>query len=140
FLDAPEDAVRIVVAHHHFAPAPDYEGDQTLPGSKRALERFTALGADLILGGHLHRAYVGNSLDIHPGVLRDRGIIIVQCGTTTSRRGRAREREKNSFNVVQISKSMVHVTHYMYFSDNEAFEPISRHTFPRPGMRYDHDG
>lgn len=140
FLEAPEDAVRIVVAHHHFAPAPDYEGDQTLPGSKRALEHFTAIGVELIMGGHLHRAYVGNSLDIHPGILRDRGIIIVQCGTTTSRRGRAREREKNSFNLVQVSKSMVHVTHYMYFSDNDEFEPASRHTFPRPGMRYDHEG
>lgn len=139
FGEAPDDATRIVVSHHHFAPAPDYEGDRALPGARRALERFTAIGVDLILGGHLHRAYVGNSLDIHPGVDRDRGIIIVQSGTTTSRRGRAREREKNSFNVIQLNDRMVNVTHYMYFSEDDAFEPISRHTYPRPGMRYDCD-
>lgn len=136
FRDAPDGAARIVVAHHHFSPAPDYEGDQTLPGSKRALERMAELGVDMIMGGHLHRAYIGNSLDIHPGAVRERGIIIVQSGTSTSRRGRAREREKNSFNVVHLGNQMLHVTHYMYFSDNDAFEPISRHTFPRPGMRY----
>jgi 3',5'-cyclic AMP phosphodiesterase CpdA len=140
FREAPEDAARIVVAHHHFAPAPDFEKDQVLPGAKQVLERFAALGVDLILGGHLHRAYVGNSLDIHPGSVRDRGIIIVQCGTTTSRRGRVREREKNSFNVIKLGRQMLHVTHYMYFSDEDAFEPISRHTFPRLGMRYDDAG
>lgn len=137
FRDAPDDAVRIVVAHHHFAPAPDFHKDQVLPGAKRVLERFAKLRVDLILGGHLHRGYVGNSLDIRPGAVRDRGIIIVQSGTTTSRRGRVREREKNSFNVIKLGSKLLHVTHYMYFSDENAFEPISRHTFPRLGMRYD---
>ena len=137
FREAPPDAVRIVVAHHHFAPAPDYERDQVLPGAKRALERFAGLGVDMILGGHLHRAYIGNSLDIRPGAVRDRGIIIVQCGTTTSRRGRMREREKNSFNIIQLGPQLLHVTHYMYFSDVDCFEPISRHTFPRLGVRYE---
>lgn len=136
FRDAPDGAVRIVVAHHHFAPAPDYERDQTMPRAKRAMERFAELQVDLILGGHLHRAYIGNSLDIYPGRHRERGIIIVQCGTTTSRRGRGREREKNSFNVIGIGPRMLHVTHYMYFEDNDGFEPISRHIFPRPGMRF----
>ncbi|MBI3465342.1 MAG: metallophosphoesterase, partial [Planctomycetes bacterium] len=62
FAGASEQAVRIVVAHHHFAPAPDYEHSQTLPRAKRALDRFVDLRVDLILGGHLHRAYIGNSL------------------------------------------------------------------------------
>jgi len=137
--DVPEDTARIIVAHHHFVPAPDYDRDQVLPGAKRALERFTAMGVDLLLGGHLHRAYVGNSLDIHPGGVRDRGIIIVQCGTSTSRRGRMREREKNSFNVIKLGPQILHVKHYMYFSDVDAFEPIARHTFPRLGMRYEDD-
>ncbi|MBL8850165.1 MAG: metallophosphoesterase [Planctomycetaceae bacterium] len=139
FQDAPQESARIVVAHHHFVPAPDYDRDKAMPGSKRALERFAELGVDLLLGGHLHRAYVGNSLDIHPGGVRDRGVIIVQCGTSTSRRGRMREREKNSFNVIKLGPQMLHVKHYMYFSDVDAFEPIGRHTFPRLGMRYEDD-
>ena len=43
FADAPEDAARIVVAHHHFAPAPDYLYDQTMPKARRAIDRFVAM-------------------------------------------------------------------------------------------------
>lgn len=138
FRDAPEDAVKIVVAHHHFAPAPDYERDQTMPKARRALDRFVELGVEMILGGHLHRAYVGNSLDVYPGRHRDRGIIIVQSGTTTSRRGRAREQEKNSFNLIRLDEKMLRVTHYLYDDGESAFVPVSRHIFPRPGRPF-HD-
>ena len=131
----PSDA-RIVVAHHHFAPAPDYEGGQVMPRAKRALDVFTALRVELILGGHLHRAYIGNSLDVYPGRDREHGVIIVQCGTTTSRRGRAREREKNSLNLIHIDADTIRVTHYMYFEDVGGFAPVSRHIFPRNGRRY----
>jgi 3',5'-cyclic AMP phosphodiesterase CpdA len=136
FADAPPGLPRIVVAHHHFAPAPDYEGGQVMPGAKRAMERFQDLNVDLVLGGHLHRAYIGNSLDVNPGKDRKHGVIIVQSGTSTSQRGRAREREKNSFNLVRLSEDKVRVTHYMFFAELGGFAPVSRHIFPRPGYHW----
>jgi 3',5'-cyclic AMP phosphodiesterase CpdA len=136
FRDVPTGVAKIVVAHHHFAPAPDYEGGDVMPNAKEAMEAFAEMGVDMVLGGHLHRAYIGNSLDVYPGSDRDQGVIIVQSGTTTSRRGRAREREKNSFNLIRITNDRVRVTHYMYFSDMGGFAPISRHMFPRPGLHY----
>jgi 3',5'-cyclic AMP phosphodiesterase CpdA len=135
---APQDA-RIVVAHHHFAPAPDYEGGQVMPKAKRALDRFTGLKVDLILGGHLHRAYIGNSLDVYSGIDRSHGIIIAQSGTTTSRRGRAREREKNSFNLIRVGEDIIRITQYMFFDEVDGFAPVSRHIFPRPGTHYFRD-
>jgi 3',5'-cyclic AMP phosphodiesterase CpdA len=135
FQDAPANAARIVVAHHHFAPAPDYLHDQTMPQARRAMNRFVDLGVEMILGGHLHRSYIGNSLDFYPGNHRDRGIVIVQCGTTTSRRGRGREREKNSFNLIQIGDSVLQITHFLYFDEDRGFAPFSRYAFPRPGRR-----
>lgn len=134
--NAAEGALRIVVAHHHLAPAPDYEREQVLPGAKRILERLVSMQVDLVMGGHLHRAYIGNSLDVYSGSDRDRGVIIVQCGTTTSRRGRVREREKNSFNLLELDREMIRVTHFMYFEDDNEFGPVSRHYFPRPGRRF----
>ena len=131
FLDAPVNSARIVVAHHHFAPAPDYLKDSIMPKAKRAIERFADLNVDMILGGHLHRAYIGNSLDFYPGLHRNRGIIIAQCGTTTSRRGRGREREKNSLNQIEIEKSFIAITHYVYFHESGVFEAVSRHSFRR---------
>jgi len=136
FQGSPAECVRVVVMHHHLAPAPDYEGDRTLPGGRRLLEAFEEMGVELVLGGHLHRAYIGNSLDIHPGVDPDRGIVVVQSGTTTSRRGRARERAKNTFNIIRIGPDVLEVTHCMYFGEAGGFAPQSIHRFPRGGSRW----
>jgi 3',5'-cyclic AMP phosphodiesterase CpdA len=133
FRSVPPEDLRIVVAHHHFAPPPDFEGAEAMPRAKRALDAFTAMKVDLILGGHLHRAYIGNSLDVYSGKDREHGIAIVQSGTSTSRRGRAREREKNSFNVLRLDTRLIRVTHYMYFDDAAGFVPTSRHVFYRGG-------
>jgi 3',5'-cyclic AMP phosphodiesterase CpdA len=136
FDECPDGTARIIVAHHHFAPAPDYLHDETMPKAKRAMRRFMELGVEMILGGHLHRAYVGNSLDFFPSSNRDHGIIIIQSGTTTSRRGRGREREKNSFNLIQVGPHNFAITHYMFFDEEGEFGPLSRHAFPRPGKRF----
>jgi 3',5'-cyclic AMP phosphodiesterase CpdA len=137
FRDAPPGAARIVVAHHHFAPAPDYDDEHdVMRRARQALDRFTELEVDLILGGHLHRGYIGNSLDVYPSKDRAGGMIIVQSGTTTSRRGRAREREKNSFNFIKIGPDAIRITHYMYFAEVGGFAPISRHVFPRRGQAF----
>ena len=137
FAGAPEHVVKIVVAHHHFAPAPDYLHDWTMPKSKRAMMRFVEIGVDMILGGHLHRAYIGNSLDFYPGQHPERGIIITQSGTTTSRRGRGREQEKNSLNVIRIYPRTIDITHCFYFSGHGKFVPTSRHSFLRRGVPMD---
>jgi 3',5'-cyclic AMP phosphodiesterase CpdA len=139
FRDASPGDLKVVVAHHHFAPAPDYEGGQVMPRAKRAIDVFTELEVDIILGGHLHRAYIGNSLDLYPGVDRVHGITIVQSGTSTSRRGRAREREKNSFNVIRVTEEVIRITHYMYFDDAEGFASVSRHIFPRSPVSFFRD-
>jgi len=135
FGKANNGQAKIVVAHHHFAPAPDYQRDQVMPKTRRTMKRLFDMGVDLILGGHLHRSYIGDSLDIYPHKFGHQGIIIVQCGTTTSRRGRAREKERNSLNTIHIGPELIRVSHYMYFDDSGTFEPISRHMFPRRGAR-----
>ena len=131
FSKISERLVKIVVAHHHFAPAPSFEQDSVMPKAKRAMDHFIRSGVDMILGGHLHRAYIGNSLDFYSGPDREQGLIIVQCGTTTSRRGRGREREKNTFNLIQFDERIIDITHYMYFSEIDSFAPLSTHRFPR---------
>jgi 3',5'-cyclic AMP phosphodiesterase CpdA len=53
FRDAPSEAARIVVAHHHFAPAPDYDNEHdVMRRAKAALDLFSELKVDLIMGGH----------------------------------------------------------------------------------------
>ena len=107
-----------------------------MPKAQRALDAFTAMKVDMIMGGHLHRAYIGNSLDVYAGADREHGIVIVQSGTSTSRRGRAREAEKNSLNVLRLDGRTIRVTHYMYFDDVNGFAAVSRHVFPRASRLY----
>jgi 3',5'-cyclic AMP phosphodiesterase CpdA len=136
FRESPPGDLKVLVAHHHLAPAPDYEGDRPLPRARQVLDRLEAMGVELVLGGHLHRAYIGNSLDVYPGQDRDRGIVIVQSGTTTSRRGRAREAAKNSFNIIRIGPEMLRVTHLMHFREAGGFAPLSMHHFPRGATQW----
>jgi len=136
FSETTHDGLRIVVTHHHFAPTPDFERREIVPGAPDVLEALTRLRVDLVLSGHIHRAYVGNSLDIFSGEDRSHGIVVCHCGTSTSRRGRGREREKNSFNWLTIEPNAIQVSHYMYFGESQAFAPISRHRFARSGCGY----
>ncbi len=136
FARAPDEDLKAVVAHHHLAPAPDYQGDRPLPRARRILDRFEEMGVELIMGGHLHRAYIGNSLDVYPGADRDRGIVIVQSGTTTSMRGRARERAKTTFNLIRVRAERLEVVHHMHFREANGFAPFSVHAFPRQPRRH----
>jgi 3',5'-cyclic AMP phosphodiesterase CpdA len=133
FAGVPDDKVRIVVAHHQFAPGHDRVFDVSMPGARRAIDCFVEQKVEMILGGHLHRSYIGNSLDFFPGHHRDRGVIIVQCGTTTSSRGKGRERDENTFNLIETGEQTLTVTHYVYFEEVCRFAPLSKHSFPRPG-------
>jgi len=130
FAEAPPNIAKIVVAHHHFVPAPDYLKDSAMPQAKRAIAAFVEDDVDMIMGGHLHRAYIGNTLDVYPGAHPERGIVVVQSGTSTSRRGRGREREKNTFNVIDLAADSMTITHYMYFQAEATFVPFSQHVFP----------
>ncbi|MDA1373040.1 MAG: metallophosphoesterase family protein [Proteobacteria bacterium] len=133
FAAVPKDLVRMVVTHHQFVPGHDRVFDIAMPKARRAINCFVAQRVEMILGGHLHRSYIGSSLDFFPGHHRDRGVIIVQCGTTTSNRGKGREREENTFNLIEADKQTLTVTHYLYYETMGTFAPLSKHTFPRPG-------
>lgn len=136
FRATPGSALRVVVTHHHLAPPPDFEGGNVMPRAKRALEWFTRLGVDLILAGHMHRSYIGSSLDFFPGDLERRGIVVVQCGTTTSRRGRGRERLRNTMNVIHVDDRSIRVAHQLWVSERNTFLPVSEHVFPRGATQY----
>jgi len=129
FTDAPDSDLRIVVTHHHLAPPPDFEHDRVMSGARRALRVFTDIGVDLVLAGHLHRAYIGDSLDFFPGERRETGIVIVQCGTTTSSRGRGRERLKNSLNWIEADRERILVRHYLWCDAERRFRSHSEHRF-----------
>lgn len=133
FADAPDTDMRIVVTHHAMVRAPDYIVDHPLPGVDHILRRFRDMGVDLVLSGHLHRAFTASSLDIYPHEAPEGPIWLVYSGSATSSRGRARESGENTVNRIEVHQEHLVVEHYIYLRDLGSFEPFERRTAPRRG-------
>jgi 3',5'-cyclic AMP phosphodiesterase CpdA len=125
----PESVFKVVVAHHHIIPPPNFGTQTVLANGYEAMDLFSEVGVDLILSGHLHQSYIGNSENFYPKGRPP--VVVVHSGTTTSNRGRVGERERNSFNWIRFDDASVVVSNYLWHDTFEAFTEHSRHWYPR---------
>jgi 3',5'-cyclic AMP phosphodiesterase CpdA len=125
------DVCKVVVMHHHVVqpPGPPNHRKDVIVGAEETLAALDRGGAELVLCGHVHTSYVGNTLEFDP-TLRQ-GTIIAQSGTSTSRRGRLWHRGKNSFNVIEVEDQVIRISQRMFLEDAARFVPVSEHVFPR---------
>jgi len=130
FEEAPAELFKIVVAHHHMIPPPNFGSQRVLGNAYEAIDLFSGVGVDLILSGHQHQTYIGNSEEFYPKKGRP-PVVVLHSGTTTSRRGRGAEREKNSCNWIRIDERSMIVSHYRWHDSLERFAEHSRHWYPR---------
>ena len=139
FAAAPADDWRIIVTHHHFVPVPSGHGSPPIPGAEVAVRRFLEMGADLVLGGHVHQLHLHTSEDV-PGVSAGgRGLPILATGTATSRRGRGPERDRNSVCVHRLSEGTLRIEPWMREPDGRAFERREAIEMPLEHGSQDHD-
>ncbi len=129
FEEAPESLFKVVVAHHHLIPPPNFGTQRVLGNAFEAIDLFSTAGVDLILSGHLHQTYIGNSEEFYPKGRPP--LVILHSGTTTSRRGRGGERQKNSCNWIRIDEASMVVSHYRWHDSLGRFAEHSRHWYPR---------
>jgi 3',5'-cyclic AMP phosphodiesterase CpdA len=128
---APQGVFRVVVAHHHLIPTPSFGSQRVAFNARRAIDLLSSLGADLILSGHQHESYIGNSEDFYP---RGREpMVIVHAGTTTSSRGRGKEKEKNTCNWILVTDRWLQVSNHRWEPELSRFAEHSRHFYPRRG-------
>jgi 3',5'-cyclic AMP phosphodiesterase CpdA len=125
----PETLFKVVVAHHHLIPPPNFGTQRVLANAYEAIDVFAQAGVDLILSGHQHQAYIGNSEEFYPKGRPP--IVILHSGTTTSNRGRAGERESNTCNLIRVDGGSLVVSHYRWHHKAERFAEHSRHWYPR---------
>jgi len=129
FAAAPERVFKVAVVHHHLIPPPNFGTQRVLANAYEAIDLFSSVGVDLILSGHLHQAYIGNSEEFYPKGRPP--VVILHSGTTTSNRGRAGERERNTCNWIAADGRSMVVSHYRWHHDRGRFAEHSRHWYPR---------
>ena len=100
---APAGARRIVIAHHPFRPPPDAPDYKLVDGWEDGLRRLSAAGADIVLGGHIHRAY---AVDAGAELGLDRPLIVVQAPTAISPHLRDKP---NGYNLLRLGDAFIEV-------------------------------
>lgn len=126
---ARDGQCKVVVVHHHIIPPPSFGTQKVLRNAYEAMDLFSGCGVELILSGHLHRAYIGNSEEFYPKGRPP--VVILHSGTTTSSRGRGSERDKNSCNWIRVERESMVVSHLRWEPGWGLFSEHSRHLYPR---------
>ena len=109
---------RVLVTHHPIFALPTGDGiGKPIKNQAEVLEMIGALGVDVLLAGHNHRASHQDSADF---VTKSTGALVIQAGTATSTRVRG---EHQSFNKIAIDGDNVEVTlvgwHHTHFEDGD---------------------
>lgn len=129
FAAVPDSIFKVVVAHHHLIPPPNFGTQRVLANAYEAIDVFSTASVDLILSGHQHQAYIGNSEEFYPKGRPP--VVILHSGTTTSSRGRGGEREKSTCNWIEVDERSMAVSHLRWQPRLERFAEQSRHWYPR---------
>lgn len=91
--------LRVIAVHQPVYVERESDKENLLHGHQKAVEAWAAAGADLILSGHIHLAYVRNLAEKVQNVTRS--FWIVSAGTATS--SRIREGKPNSVNLIRYA-------------------------------------
>lgn len=116
--------LKIVVTHHPFIPPPNGAGIELVGRAALAIPILVEHKVDLLLSGHLHHGYVGDTRAHYPGSTR--GLIAVQAGTAISRRVR---HEPNAYNVLLLERDRIQIETRTY--RDGTFAPLPRVIFER---------
>lgn len=131
--ELPDETFKVVVTHHPFIPAPgEAKSDIVKRNAGRAVEAFHNCGVDMVLSGHLHKAYTGDLRTTHTRAMLS--VLSVHAGTATSTRVRG---EPNAYNRIHVY-GPDHVQVEVRAWDGGRFASVGRTVYKRTAERVWH--
>ena len=126
--------VRVVVTHQPVMVTRPEDASNRLHGRDEAVVRWSAAGADLVLGGHIHLPFVEPLRDVVAGC--PRALWAVQAGTAVS--SRVRSGAPNSVNLIRATRTAATdtpmracvVERWDYSADGDCFARAAAHALP----------
>jgi 3',5'-cyclic AMP phosphodiesterase CpdA len=118
FKKAHPDAVRIVVSHHPFDFTDALLDRWLVRRAPKAVSSFASQRVDVLLGGHFHLSYVGDTKKRY--AQHAPHALVVAAGSATSTRQRG---EPNSFNVLRIFSNKIAIERHAWRPEEHAFVP-----------------
>jgi len=129
WLGATKARYRVVVTHHPFIPPPVEEASvariDLVGRAAQALTVLDAGGVDILLSGHLHHSYAGDTRTQYPAA--NRAIIAAQAGTAISHR--VRENDPNGYNLITLDEDRITIEVRAW--SGEAFRPVTTTRYRR---------
>ncbi|WP_158047294.1 metallophosphoesterase family protein [Skermanella pratensis] len=131
---AGPERFKIFFTHHPFLPPPDAPETRLVGRAREALRRLEEAGVDLMLAGHLHRAYSGDIMSHHTKIARS--ILVAQASTATSTRLR---NEPNAYNFITIEGNgeNARVTFLVRSWEGARFTPGLKSQYVKRGHRWE---
>ncbi|HYG85200.1 MAG TPA: metallophosphoesterase [Azospirillum sp.] len=129
FKELPGNVFKVLFTHHPFLPPPDAPETRLVDRHKLALPALEDAGVDLLLAGHLHKAYSGDLTTFHTQVARS--ILVAQASTATSTRTR---NEANAYNLIAIDLPRLSLEVRAW--DGAQFIHAATSTYARSGERW----
>jgi 3',5'-cyclic AMP phosphodiesterase CpdA len=124
---APPGALRVLVAHHPLAYAPDVGGEPVARRGEEAIDLCRREGVELVLAGHLHRSFWFFAAAGEPVP----GPLVVHCGTTTSSRGRGAEKGRSSLVWIEVDADAIRLEQRFWNATAGEFATGAAASFPR---------
>lgn len=127
--DAPAGKSRVVVVHQQLVPPPRFDTQRVLLGAAEMVQVLREGKADLVLSGHLHQTWIGDTEAYYPS--GGAPVLLVHAGTTTSDRGRGKEKRRNTCNWIRLREDTLEICHLGWSPTAGRFLEESRHLYPR---------
>ena len=119
----------IVVQHHQMIPVPGYGSAEVFRNARAAANALERGGADLVLSGHVHLSYLGDSTAIDE--TSERAIPVLFSGTASSTRGRGPEEGRNTCHWLEIDGDELRLDRLEWSDEHAGFKTAESRVLSR---------